>query len=434
MKNINKHGLNFYALDLPNTGVFNYRIKFKKGANIERIFAKDQNKDLYGISHLIEHLSFKSTKEYSTDEIKKCTKIYGETNAYTTLNEVSYYMDSNYKYYPEVISLVNNIAFNDLTKVNEEEFTLEKQIVTSEVKMYNDEVKDKFLNLSLSRLFNISDYDNVLGNANNIENFKLEDLIEVKSKTLNKNNFDIIIIYDSTKSDIDFLTDYICSTIEKFNLKDYEDKNFENKYLTYIPELENKNIEIDLEQEIKQTYIYQLAEYKNRKWPIELINYVLSYLSYFANSSLFEYVREQEGLTYYIYMHNMIFFNKSFLVLRTEIKKDCLELCKEKIKQSILDTIDSFTLKEFEDFKIHSNIEFSNRYLNLNTLIHQIDNFLEDDIIYSLYKEDIEKIGLKNTIEKFRNEFFTFENFSAILLEIKDLYLNSPISTSISKD
>ncbi len=87
-KTIIRNGKKFNLLTLPGTNFFQFRIFNNYGANIERIVKEKTGKNVYGISHLIEHLSFKSTKDYTTDELIKITRNEGACNAGTSHDRI----------------------------------------------------------------------------------------------------------------------------------------------------------------------------------------------------------------------------------------------------------------------------------------------------------------------------------------------------------
>jgi hypothetical protein len=63
--------LHFNILNLPNSNFFRFEIVNKFGSNIERLYKDLHNENVYGISHLVEHLSFKSPMDYDTKTLNK---------------------------------------------------------------------------------------------------------------------------------------------------------------------------------------------------------------------------------------------------------------------------------------------------------------------------------------------------------------------------
>ena len=59
-------GFTFSVVEIPNSGMFQYELATDTGADIERTFLNKTGRWVFGISHLIEHLSFKNTQTIVT--------------------------------------------------------------------------------------------------------------------------------------------------------------------------------------------------------------------------------------------------------------------------------------------------------------------------------------------------------------------------------
>jgi len=68
-KTVTRNGIKFNLLTLPETNFFKIEVINKYGSNVERVIKDKTGKNVYGISHFIEHLAFRSPKDYSTQEL-----------------------------------------------------------------------------------------------------------------------------------------------------------------------------------------------------------------------------------------------------------------------------------------------------------------------------------------------------------------------------
>ena len=128
-KTVIKNGKRFNLLTLPDTNFFKFEIINNYGSNIERVIKDKTGKNLYGISHFIEHLGFKSTKDFTTEELIVITKNDGICNASTDYDKIKYWFETTADNIDLAIKLMCNVAFNDLTKINQKEFDTEKNVV-----------------------------------------------------------------------------------------------------------------------------------------------------------------------------------------------------------------------------------------------------------------------------------------------------------------
>ena len=87
-------GVTFNFLELPKTNFFKVEVINSLGSNVERLIDIKCNKKIYGMSHLVEHLSFKSTQAYSTNELMEILSNKGSYNASTSYNQVRYYFET----------------------------------------------------------------------------------------------------------------------------------------------------------------------------------------------------------------------------------------------------------------------------------------------------------------------------------------------------
>ena len=90
-----------------------------------------------GISHFIEHMLFKGTKNRSAVEIvTRLDAIGASVNAFTSKKETVYYTKSTKESLHECVDILSDMYFN--STFEEKEIKREKKVVTEEIAMYND--------------------------------------------------------------------------------------------------------------------------------------------------------------------------------------------------------------------------------------------------------------------------------------------------------
>ena len=178
-KTVTRNGRRFNLLTLPDTNFFKFEIINHYGSNIERVVKDKTGKNLYGISHFIEHLGFKSTKDFTTEELWSVGKNDGEFNASTGYGKISYWFKTTADNTELAMKFVCNVALNDLTKINKEEFDTEKNVVYNESKRGQDDHQMMFYRNAMRSLVGYENEDNAIGVPETIETFTLEDAIAV---------------------------------------------------------------------------------------------------------------------------------------------------------------------------------------------------------------------------------------------------------------
>ncbi|AJD91047.1 zinc protease [Jeotgalibacillus malaysiensis] len=103
--------------------------------------SRDESQENNGISHFIEHMLFKGTKERSARRIaEKFDRIGGHVNAFTSKEYTCYYakvLDNHAKHALEVLA---DMFFNSV--YDKDELEKEKNVVLEEIKMYEDTPDD----------------------------------------------------------------------------------------------------------------------------------------------------------------------------------------------------------------------------------------------------------------------------------------------------
>ncbi len=95
-----------------------------------------------GIHHLIEHMLFKGSNEYSQKEIAEISdRLGGRMNAFTSREITQYYIKSINEKLPESFNLLSDIVFN--SNFDEIEFEKEKSVICQEIKEGDDNPDSK---------------------------------------------------------------------------------------------------------------------------------------------------------------------------------------------------------------------------------------------------------------------------------------------------
>lgn len=426
---ITSNGIKYTFLNLPGSEVFKYEVVQKVGSNIERIIERVEpsiNKSIYGISHLIEHLSFKKGKDFTTSEITSMLKKYGVYNASTDFDHINYYYQGTMTDINTIVKLVNNIAFNDLTKVPKEEFVLERDVVFNEAKLYYDDDHSKFSFDETTHIFGLHINDNVLGSLETIKGIELEECIKIKAIMNIKENQSINIVFDGTLLTSNEIIEIIEADLLSLNLKE-DTKNILTDYKSGFPSLSLGEITIytEAEQTLYST-TFQIDE--NRI----LVNKTLNFLTNFSKHSLTEEVREKRGLTYHIGSGSFRVGQKDYYSIHCNITKGNEITLEEAITIAIDKTLDELTDSNFEDFMKSSAIKRKLSLLNLNSYSSILWDINENKLLKDKYAksfaEDIDK-----TLNDIDSDI-KVDDLKRILLKIKGLFKNNDIAKSWGKN
>ncbi|MGG7163895.1 M16 family metallopeptidase [Clostridium ihumii] len=264
--------------------ITSFTIAVNAGAIVE-----DSNE--YGISHAVEHMVFKGTKNRTEIEInRECDNIFGFHNAMTNYPYVVYYGTCLNEDFEKGIDIYSDIVLNP--NFDEKNFEEEISVICEELKEWKDDTsqycEDK---LFLNGFNNRRIKELIIGNENSIKNFTIKDLKDFYQKHYKSENMTISVV-----SSLDF--DKVVSIIKKyFNIESNKNDEIDKKVSLYEENksgvfVENK----DGINSCKIQYVFPIHELNNRE--IALLRIFNSYFGEGTSSILYDEVRTKKGLVY----------------------------------------------------------------------------------------------------------------------------------------
>lgn len=315
MKYVFKSGLKL----IHQTRFVDKESAFQVYVNIGSILENPKEK---GISHLVEHLIFKSTKKRSTTDIAKELETCGAViNAYTDYDVTCFHFTVLTENFEKCMEIYSDMIFNK--EIKQEEFEKEKQVVIQELCMYQD-----YFDVTNEENFYKEYYkwDPIIGYREILESITLEDVMNFIHKYYVPKNMLI--------STVSSLPGFI---VKKYVKKYFECQNNDGVNTTtqwlqvkYKPVRFNNSIKKVKDNKCTQAQLFMSYEMARNDWLTWLYaKYIAKLCSYGLSSVLFEEVREKEGLCYGIhtqintYINPFIdakFPNTFNVAIKTEVK------------------------------------------------------------------------------------------------------------------
>ena len=416
-KTIIKNGRKYNFLALPNTDFFKFEIINMYGSNVERVIEDKYGKNLYGISHFIEHLSFKSTKDFTSEQLMDIGKNEGIFNASTNHDRINYWFQTIIDNIDTAIKFVCNVSQNDLTKISENEFSIEKDVVYNESKRTYDDLQTTFYRNSKSELLGYHKEDNVIGIPSTIDGFTLKEAIAVKNTFLNHNDYKYNITYDSTIIDEESIIEKIEAELKRFEISSSSIYNInDNEYKQYLKYPENKEVLVDNKSEQAMTSI-TINSVDNTLVTSAAVNYLWRLAS---NTSLNDIIRIKNGLTYGINLYTSIFSYKPYITFSCDVTRGNEYKLIELFKESINLTADNFTKEKYD--KYMKTMKLKRTISNLNLPAYEI--WFNFDYMQSKDLDPVRDILANNIDEAYKyvdSKIITFEKMNEDIQNIKTL-------------
>ncbi|MFV0503216.1 MAG: M16 family metallopeptidase [Lachnospirales bacterium] len=335
---------------LENTPIFrsvSVGVFVKNGSRYEKI---NEN----GISHFIEHLLFKGTKNRNAKEIADAIdSVGGYINAGTTKEMTYYFTKTLDTHFSTSVDILSDMYFNSLF----EESAIEKEanVILEEINMHEDYPDDLSYEILTSKVFSDSSLGMAIsGKKEIISKFRRNDFINFFNRRYSTQNTVISIV-----GNIDFnkAIDLLEKQFGVFINNDFKDINLSATY--------NKSIVLK-EKDIEQNHI-NIAFEGTAKNTLEYYDLAIfsTLLGNGMSSILNQKIREEKGLCYAIFSENTAYSdiglfsiytavsesntiqtielieNELSSLKRNLIDKDLLDKTKERLKSSYILSLES---------------------------------------------------------------------------------------------
>lgn len=409
-----KNGLRL-ILEKNNKNVIASNILFNVGSCCES--AKEE-----GFSHLIEHLVFKSSKKFSTEEIMDKLSFYGaDFNAYTSKNLTRFIFKCLKENFESCFEIYSDMLIN--SKFLEEEIDRERGVVVEEIKKYEDDPVEVMLQRVAKEYFSETALaHDVLGNEEIISFATREQLLNYKKKYYTAQNAIISIAGNIDFDELDkIVSKYFAS---EFN---YESEPVPTEFSEIEPKIKNKYaVTIRDDSQVNICVHIKGVTYKSKqKYAADLYSLLLGGSS---NSYLYKKVREELGLVYTIYSYNeneaktgelfIIFGTRSKNVKRAiyEINTIINNLAANGVTESELIAAKNLK-KSYMEFASETNADTAE--VN-GSLIH----FIGKHKSLNSRKSEYDKVSVSD-IQKFASRIANEESFNIVAvgknIDINDL-------------
>ena len=257
---------------------------------LTKVGSEYEPKNLNGISHFIEHMSFKGTpKRPKTFEIAKILdEIGAKYNAFTSNEYTGYWIKATSAHLETSIDLLSDLYLNPLFP--EKEIEKEKKVVLEEIKMYEDDPKEYIWEVFLKTLYGDQPAGrSILGEKKVIEKLKREDLLNFHQKFYVGKNTLVVLAGDfDEKKALKLLT----SRFKTLSSKKPPSKK--------PPKLKKKPKFTHFSKNTSQAHLIlgfpTFSLFDKRKYPLFLLN---SILGEGLSSRLWQILREEYSLCYY---------------------------------------------------------------------------------------------------------------------------------------
>ena len=357
----------------------------------------DEDISVNGISHVLEHMIFKSNNKYKSkyELYKQLDSLGANFNAYTDKNVTTYYVKTHYNYFEKLVEMLSSLICNP--NVSTDEFNIEKKVINEEIKNSYDEPSDIIYNKLFSLIYpNTPIARDIAGTTDIIDNMTIDQINQHLNTFYKSNNMVISIVGNIPDNYLEILKK---SDFLKPNLS-IDTITVQPKYVSTITSQLNLIDKKSLNQYFLGIGFPLVGHDDTDKYIIKLISAILSGS---MSSRLFMELRENQGLVYSIktdiaqYYQGGIFyiltsFDKDYyikvissimtqlqLIMSKLVLNDEINVWKNNIKNSLV--IEFENTMEVADYYAKQMLFFRNNITEYPSLNDKFANITDEEIL-----------------------------------------------------
>lgn len=390
-----------------------YRIKtLKNGLRILTVPMKDnptvtvlvlvgtgsdyETKSLGGISHFLEHMCFKGTSKRPNSNIisHELDSLGSMYNAFTDHEMTGYYAKGDSKHFHKLLDIVGDIYLN--STFPESEIEKEKGVIVEEINMYEDmparHVYDVFDELVYG---DTAPGRNIAGTRETVRAMKREDFVKYHTSQYTANNTVVVVTGNFDQSLAQKEIEKIFGVLPNKKPKNKEKAVF-NK---------DQKIKIETKKTDQVHLVLGLKSYKRSDPRNKILKILSAVLGAGMSSRLFNKLREEMGVCYYVSSHLSTRNENGMLVINagvtTERVNEVIKVLLSELSKLTKELVGDVELKKVKSLLVgnmklglESSDDIANFYGTQLLLKNEIKSLKEKEKeIMSVSAKDIQKIA-----------------------------------------
>ncbi len=373
--------------------------------------SKYEDKKVNGISHFLEHMCFKGTakRPRAIDISKELDTLGSQYNAFTSQEYTGYYAKSDAKHFHKIFDVVSDIYLNSTFPSAEME--KEKGVIIEEINMYEDMPQRHVQDLIMKLLYGDQPAGwNIAGEKKNILGMKRDDFVNYKKQHYLPEATVLIVAGKVTEKEVINEAKKLFGKLERGK----KSAKIKVKEIQKNPEVLVNFKKTDQTHFVLGTRTYGLFDKKNAA-----LSVLGGILGGGMSSRLFQRLREEMGVGYYVRAYNDTYTDHGFFQVSAgvdnkrieEVIKAVLEECNrlktEKVGEEELNKVKEYLTGNMK-LSLESSDDIANFYGGQELLKRELKSAEEK-------AEEIRKVTVKQ-IQELAKDIFKNEKLNLVLV------------------
>lgn len=338
-KIILENGLRIITVPKPDSLATTFLVLVEAGSKYE-------TKDINGISHFLEHMCFKGTakRPRAIDIVSELDSLGSSYNAFTGQEYTGYWAKAQPKHFDKILDIISDMYLNPLFV--QSEIDKEKGVIIEEINMYEDLPMRRVQELFLSLLYGDQPAGwDIAGRKEVIQKITSEDFINYRKKHYLPQSTIIVVAGNFDEKDV---IEKIKNQLSGIGLGQKSSKE-KTKEQQEKPEILIKYKESDQTHLVLGVRAFDIFD--KRKHAIQILSDILGGG---MSSRLFQKIRDEMGVAYYIRAEADLFTDHGFFTASAGVDNKRLEEVIKEILEEFKKIADiSVGKKELQKAKDH---------------------------------------------------------------------------------
>jgi predicted Zn-dependent peptidase len=340
-KKVFKNGLRVIIIPMKDNPTATVLVLVEAGSKYEE-------KKVNGISHFLEHMCFKGTtkRPKAIDISKELDALGSQYNAFTAQEYTGYYAKSDARHFSKIFDIVSDIYLN--STFPEAEMEREKGVIIEEINMYKDIPNRHVQDLIMRLLYGDQPAGwNVAGEKKNIFKMKRDDFITYKKMHYLPEATVLVVAGQVTEKEVMSKVNKVFGKVPRGK----KTGKIKVKEMQIKPRVLINFKKTDQTHFVLGVRTYDLFSQKNA-----MLSVLGGILGGGMSSRLFQKLREEMGVGYYVRAYNDAYTDHGFFQISAGVDNkrinevikavldECNKLKKEKINRKELEKVKEYLI------------------------------------------------------------------------------------------